>query len=516
MSTSLTRAKKPAITKKAANAASDHLHYLAFNNSLLANIITKSNDGKLINVNEAACRLLGYSRKELLELTRKDIFDTSESRFKKMDRQKNTEGYAKADITAIRKNGRKLPCEVTTVLFTGADGSKNSITTIMDMSRGILKQKNIDIKKDKEVAANIVLAQLKSDNRQVESKKWLRYMSVTSYDVVLDWDISTNHIYLGDSYEELFGYKVHNNFIRAEDWMQCIHPDKKESFEKNLSKAFGSRKKKWEDTFRFIRHDGSIANAASRGIIIRDAAGKAIRLVGAMQDITWQTELEEKLRLEISSTQIQIADAVADAHELERSDIGKELHDNVNQLLVASGLYLGMAKNKGLNTEMYLGNALACTKDAIEEIRILTKRLVTDIIKEFGLNEAIGKIITDTMEIHPVKISYAMGNFIEHAVKNKFKLNIFRIIQEHFNNIIKHARASVISISLAQNKKVIVLTITDDGAGFDTAQKQKGIGVSNIKSRAAFYKGAAVFVSEPGKGCVLTVTFPISESLLDQ
>src|SRR3954469_15827559 len=113
MSTPKTKVKSPAITQKALNAASDHLHHQAFNNSLLANIITKDDDGKLLNANQAACRLLGYSRRELLTLFRKDIFDMKASSYKKMERQRSAEGHAKADVTVLRKNGRRLPCQIT-------------------------------------------------------------------------------------------------------------------------------------------------------------------------------------------------------------------------------------------------------------------------------------------------------------------------------------------------------------------------------------------------------------------
>jgi two-component system, NarL family, sensor histidine kinase UhpB len=86
-------------------------------------------------------------------------------------------------------------------------------------------------------------------------------------------------------------------------------------------------------------------------------------------------------------------------------------------------------------------------------------------------------------------------------------------VQEQLNNILKHAKATEVAIRLLQNKKSIMLTISDNGVGFDTRKKQKGIGVANIKSRAATYNGMAAFVSQPDQGCVLTVTFPFTEAL---
>ncbi len=165
---------------------------------------------------------------------------------------------------------------------------------------------------------------------------------------------------------------------------------------------------------------------------------------------------------------------------------------------------------------MFLSRSSKYTLTAIEEIIKLTKGLTTDTIKNVGLCEAINNITRDTMEANLVKISCALDSFIENSVNDKFKLNVFRIVQEQLNNILKHAKATEVTISLSQNKKSIILSISDNGVGFDTVKKQKGIGVANIKSRSASYNGTADFVSQPGQGCVLTVTFPVTNVLLNK
>lgn len=112
------------------------------------------------------------------------------------------------------------------------------------------------------------------------------------------------------------------------------------------------------------------------------------------------------------------------------------------------------------------------------------------------------------MEVNSVKIYCSLKKFNENNVSNKFKLNILRIVQEQLNNILKHPKAKEIWISLTKKQKTILLIITDNGIGFNTAVKQNGIGIENIKNRAVSYNGTAKFVSQPGKGCVLTVTIP--------
>jgi len=210
----------------------------------------------------------------------------------------------------------------------------------------------------------------------------------------------------------------------------------------------------------------------------------------------------------------QIVDATDEARETERSDIGKELHDNVNQLLGASRLFLSMAKLGGANSEMYFSRSSQYTLTAIEEIRKLSKVLTTDVIKNLGICESIGNIARDTMEVNPIKIVCSLQSFEEDNINDKFKLNVFRIVQEQLNNILKHAKATKATVNLSRNKKSIVLSIADDGVGFDMNKKQNGIGIDNIKSRAASYNGIADFVSQPTQGCTLTVTFPVTDAIL--
>ena len=360
--------KQPRISKKSTpTGTGGSLYHLAFDNSLQANIISRVNDGKIIEANIAACNLLGYSKQELLTKYRKDIFNITERSYIQMLNKRTVEGHVKAGVTIIKKNHQHLPGEITLVIFVDR-GIENSITTIDDMSQSRLKQKNIDIKK-----------------------------------------------------------------------------------------------------------------------------------------------LDKETKLKTS----QIADAVTEAHEKERSDIGKELHDNVNQLLAVSRLYNDMATRNDANKEMYLRRSSEYTLNAIEEIRKLTKGMITDVIKDIGLCEAIDKTIKDTMETHPIKIFCVQDNLIEKHLNDKFKLNIFRIVQEQLNNILKHARASEVKIRLSQNENTIMLSIADNGVGFNTTKKINGIGIKNIKSRAKIFGGSANFVSQSGKGCVLTVTFPVTNALVN-
>jgi two-component system sensor histidine kinase UhpB len=88
---------------------------------------------------------------------------------------------------------------------------------------------------------------------------------------------------------------------------------------------------------------------------------------------------------------------------------------------------------------------------------------------------------------------------------------IYRIVQEQVNNIIKHSRASQVNIDITSDADQISLSIADNGIGFDTKQKSKGIGLRNIENRVKFYRGNATIRSQKEKGCVLEISIPIKK-----
>jgi PAS domain S-box-containing protein len=401
------------------NQIPDHLHQKAFDNSFLANIISIVNNGEIIAANRAAEKLLGYPGKGLLSKNLDDIFTDSDGHFKRLLKHRRTAGHAIGDLTIIKKNGKQLPCQITSVIFTGDNDIKKAITTLVDRSEGIRRQSVIDLKKEKKVAAEIIFALSKSD-------------------ATLD--------------------RLHN-------------------LEHKLDEEITAKE-----------------SSLSASLVQRQFFEKE-----------WKAEIKLKA--------VEIANAVSKAKQLERSDLGKELHDNVNQLLAASRIYMDLAMRHAKNRNDNISLSSEYTLTAIEAIRKLAKGLVSNAIKNVGLCIAIKKMTHDLMQVYPIRIICRMDDALNTRMKEKFKLDVFRIVQEQLNNIIKHAKASRVKIGLFQNEVYIVLSVADNGIGFDVTKNVDGIGILNIKSRAAFYNGNADFISEPGKGCLLTVTFPIEHSV---
>jgi signal transduction histidine kinase len=144
---------------------------------------------------------------------------------------------------------------------------------------------------------------------------------------------------------------------------------------------------------------------------------------------------------------------------------------------------------------------------AIEEIRKLSHSLIPPSMEDDEFMDAINSII----EMTTIGNQFVIEKMIEIVDKSKFtdelRLTIYRIIQEQFNNILKYAKPNRVWLKLYQLGDKIMLSIKDDGVGFDTKSRTPGVGLMNIKTRASLFNGELTIISAPGKGCEINICF---------
>lgn len=123
-----------------------------------------------------------------------------------------------------------------------------------------------------------------------------KYVSRASYDAIWDWNLLEDVIYWGEGFETLFGHKAGNLADNSHAWLERVHPEDRERVTDSTYNAIGGNGNYWIDTYRFLRGDGSWAQVEGRGYVLRAEDGKAVRMIGAMKDITEQLETERRLR----------------------------------------------------------------------------------------------------------------------------------------------------------------------------------------------------------------------------
>ncbi|MBC7874182.1 MAG: PAS domain-containing protein [Ferruginibacter sp.] len=342
-----------------------------------------------------------------------------------------------------------------------------------------------------------------------------KFVTEITNDCLWEWDIPNKEMFWIDGgHKRVLGYQIENALIPQSFWENCIHPGDKERVLTRLKKIIHEGSECiWEDEYRFKKANGDYAYVNDRAHIIYEEDKVASRMIGATQDITDRVLLEKKLALEMQTKQNEITAAVLTAQENERTEIGRELHDNLNQTLAVAKLYIQMAKKPGPEKNFYLDKSCDLLTDVIGEIRRISKNLVIPGTHIIGLFDNINNLVHELTGVHPIKIEFLSEGFKDDELDEKLQLTIFRIIQEQMTNILKHARASHSTISLRKAADEIILVITDNGEGCDLLKEKKGVGIINIKSRVALFHGTVVTLSKPGEGFVLEVALPLGVSI---
>jgi len=219
--------------------------------------------------------------------------------------------------------------------------------------------------------------------------------------------------------------------------------------------------------------------------------------------------LQQKLDQEMIGKQREITSAIIRAQETERSQIALELHDNVNQLLTTVKLYNETFLAGAVQDKELLVKSNQYIQECITEIRNISKRLSMPTLGQISLQDSITELVDSINTMGSLTVEYCLEDTNPELISEDLHLAIYRIIQESLNNILKYARAQKVFIKVKNCPESLILTIGDDGVGFDVNARRSGIGITNMKTRAEQLNASFSIESAPGKGCKIQICFPI-------
>jgi PAS domain S-box-containing protein len=257
---------------------------------------------------------------------------------------------------------------------------------------------------------------------------------------------------------------------------------------------------------RFLRSDGSFVVGEVASVMYKNALSETQCMV-IIRDSTERIRLQEQLCAEQKRNQRRVTEQVIRAQEREREVIGRELHDNVNQVLTTVKLYLETAYRHTETREELLPKSITYLLQSINEIRNLSHDLSAPTLGTKSLIDSIMALVEMVQSSTNLSINFEYSEYANNLAMDQ-KIAIYRMVQEQLNNVLKHAKATKILIRLSQTKTETVLSFKDNGLGFDTSLKRKGIGLNNIISRAKVFDGEVKIESGKGKGCLIEVRMP--------
>jgi signal transduction histidine kinase len=190
------------------------------------------------------------------------------------------------------------------------------------------------------------------------------------------------------------------------------------------------------------------------------------------------------------------------SQENERIRISNDLHDGIGQQLL-------LIKNKLVRSND--DNVKLMVENAIDEIRTISRDLHPFQLQELGITKAIEYALVNIDENTNLFISSEIDN-IDNIFSPEHEVNIYRIVQESLTNVIKHAEAEAIKVSIMKLNKLIIITIKDNGVGFDFQEKfknLKSLGLKTLLERTKFLDGQMKVQSSINHSTLLEYQFPI-------
>jgi PAS domain S-box-containing protein len=357
--------------------------------------------------------------------------------------------------------------------------------------------------------------QVELQEKLIQSVERHEYVNEATSDAIYDWDFSTGNLYRSSRFEEMFGFSEKQISLRHR--MKLIHPDDISEFKRVVFQSLRNKAvNRWQVEYRLKVGEDNYRSVLDKAFIIR-GKNKVSRVIGAIQDITSQKELQKKLMNQEKRSKRELIKSIIETQEKERRQLSVELHDNVNQMLASCKLMLEVAKENGSNAKMLTEKTYHSIQTVINEIRKISHDLNPSAIVDVGLVEAIEQLIEKINLSGKINIRFVADHReFKDCLNEDDKIAIFRIVQEQLSNILKHANASVIVIQLEVIKGMVCLSIKDDGVGFDLEKCKKGLGLRNIYNRVEYYGGTIRIHTSEGHGCEMVVTLKIKQVVQSQ
>ena len=148
---------------------------------------------------------------------------------------------------------------------------------------------------------------------------------------------------------------------------------------------------------------------------------------------------------------------------------------------------------------------------ALQETREIAHNLHPYQISHLGLSAALNSLVDDVESSSRISFVRDVDESCDNLPTDA-AINIYRIVQECMNNMVKHSEATKASVSFKQKGEDLILSVSDNGRGLDSTNKTDGLGLKGIAERAKIIGGSVSFASQPGKGTTVTLKLPVQNS----
>lgn len=338
-----------------------------------------------------------------------------------------------------------------------------------------------------------------------ESEERYRYALDASNDGIWDWDVQNDTIQFSPAIYTMLGYEPYEFEQTRQAIYALIHQEdqKKWHIANHEELKLTASDEQLHDEYKMLSKQGEIVWVQVKGKVVeRDEDNKPKRIVGTHTDIT-----ADKLKTQ------EVLEAIIRTEDMERSRISKDIHDGLQQTLTISALNF-QAMKKGLNN---IGEKLGekfevgwnYLQQSIKESRTVAHALMPKAIVDFGVISAFQSLIDEMDKVSEGTSFSFFHNFEKERIDNEqVEVTFYRILQEAINNITKYAKATQVDVQLKEYEDIYMLTIEDNGIGFDAKmvkENDSGLGFRSMRNRVEAINGILEIDSRIGKGTSILV-----------
>jgi PAS domain S-box-containing protein len=455
----------------------------AFTQHSPAVMFLKDREGCYRFVNEQFLRRFGVRREQVVGRRDEEIFPAAQA------------GVFGASDAEVRAQGTALTFEETARTI---DGERFNVVVkfpVLDGAGGVIGVGGV---------ATDITERRRTEQALHEQRTLLAEAQKLAGLGCWEWDPASGRVTWSEELYRIYGVTPQDFRPSFENYLERVHPDDRGRTGATIAQAVqhgGS----FSFEERVVRPDGEVRLLRSHGEVVRDQDGQALKVLGACLDVTEHKAAETALRA--------LSRRLVEAEEAERRRIARELHDSVGQNLSALNINLDILSAQLGSPPAPLARRLADSQalvDAtLQSIESVMADLRPPLLDEYGLEAALrwyGEEFARRIGVPLAVDSVAAlpGLRAEAAVA------LFRIAQEALNNTAKHAAARSIKVTLGVENGEVMLTIADDGRGFDPGSVRRGRwGMSTMRERAEAAGGRLAVESAPGSGTTVRASVPL-------
>jgi PAS domain S-box-containing protein len=324
----------------------------------------------------------------------------------------------------------------------------------------------------------------------------------------------TQKLYISPAFEEIWGRTCQSAYEQPHMWLEAIRLEDRD----RVSRAVKTKQTQgsYDEEYRILRPDGTERWIRDRAFPVRDASGAIKRWVGIAADITDSKLAEAELR----TAERQLHTLVGRLHTVQEDEakrIARELHDDLGQQLTALNMKLGNLELKLPSTTLEQREQFArmhtIVNHTIEVVKKISGELRLAQLDVLGLTAAIDWQLKEFSRRSAIPCRSSRLDEVAN-LSDVQSTSVFRILQEALTNVVRHAGATEVEVSLEAGSEQLTLTVRDDGRGITAAElnNHKAIGLLGMRERAQLVGGDVTITGGTGTGTTVVVTIPLSQS----